>query len=166
MRSGSGHSHLSTNSSAFKINNLFAAFLLSIFVLVSVSAFAQSTTEGAVAGTIYDPQGAVVAGATVTVRNNGTNQEQTATTDSTGYFRITKLSPASYTVSVTAQGFAGYRARQVIVEVGRVTEIAPRLGISWQFRKGRRYGRSADREHHVSPTSRQCELGGRREPTD
>ncbi|HEY4901677.1 MAG TPA: carboxypeptidase-like regulatory domain-containing protein, partial [Terriglobales bacterium] len=62
-----------------KLTNLFATFLLAVFVLVSVSAFAQSTTEGAIAGSIYDPQGAVVAGATVTVRNNGTNQEQTAT---------------------------------------------------------------------------------------
>ena len=77
---------------------------LAVFIFFcSLTAFAQSTTEGAISGTIYDPQGAVVAGATVTVRNNGTNQEQTATTDSTGYFRVTKLSPASYTVSVTAR---------------------------------------------------------------
>jgi len=135
MHLGSGCSHPFETSSFSKLTNLLTIFLLAIFILVSVSASAQSTTEGAVAGTIYDPQGAVVAGATVTVRNNGTNQEQTATTDSTGYFRITKLSPASYTVSVTAQGFAGYRAPQVIVEVGRVTEIAPRLGISGSSEK-------------------------------
>src|SRR5664279_6483254 len=104
MRLWSGQSHSSKGFATLKLHNLFAAFLLAIFVLVAASAFAQSTTEGAIAGSIYDPQGAVVAGATVTVRNNGTNQEQTATTDSTGYFRITKLSPASYTVSVTAQG--------------------------------------------------------------
>ena len=129
-------SGLQRTSLSLAFTSILTTFFLAVFILLfSLTVCAQSTTEGAIAGTIYDPQGAVVAGATVTVHNNGTNQEQTATTDSTGYFRITKLTPASYTVSVTAQGFAGYRAPQVIVEVGRVTEIAPRLGISGSSEK-------------------------------
>ena len=135
MRSGTGYSPLYKRSSSSNPNYLITILLLCSLLLISISAFAQSTTEGGIAGTIYDPQGAAVSGATVTVHNNGTNQEQTATTDSSGYFRVTNLSPASYAVSVTAQGFAGYRAPQVIVEVGRVTEITPRLGISGSTEK-------------------------------
>jgi len=104
-------SGLQRTSLSLAFTSILTTFFLAVFILLfSLTVCAQSTTEGAIAGAIYDPQGAVVAGATVTVHNNGTNQEQTATTDSTGYFRITKLTPASYTVSVTAQGFAGYRA--------------------------------------------------------
>src|SRR6266581_2043323 len=54
-------------------------------------AFAQSTTEGAVGGTVYDTSGAVVGGARIVIHNNGTNAEQTATTDSSGYFRVANL---------------------------------------------------------------------------
>jgi outer membrane receptor protein involved in Fe transport len=104
--------------------------LLAAFVVFSISAFAQSTTEGAVGGTVYDPHGAVLANAKVVVHNNGTNAEQTATTNSSGYFRVTGLQPAEYTVTVSASGFADYKANPVIVEVGRVTELTPKLGVA------------------------------------
>ncbi len=129
MYSGCGHSHKLGYFSLTKLVNL-STFLLAIFVLLSVSALAQSTTEGAVGGTVYDAHDAVVPNAKVVVHNNGTNAEQTATTNSSGYFRVTGLPPASYTVTVTAAGFAGYKADQVIVQVGRVTELSPKLGVA------------------------------------
>jgi hypothetical protein len=105
-------------------------FVLLSCLFLTTLAFSQSTTDGAIAGTIFDPHGAVLPGATVVVHNNGTNAEQTATTDSSGYYRVTKLQPASYTVSVTAPGFSSFRAEQVIVEIGRVTELSPKLTVS------------------------------------
>jgi hypothetical protein len=89
--------------------------------------WAQSTTDGAIGGTVYDPSGAVVTNATVTARNNGTNLEQTVRTDASGYFRVTKLQPATYTVTVAATGFETFRAEQVIVTVGSVTDLSPHL---------------------------------------
>ena len=104
------------------------AFLL-LTLSFSTVVLAQSTTAGGISGHVYDPHDALVANATVTVRNNGTNVEQTATTDSSGYFRFTNLTPAGYTVTVSAQGFSPYRAQQVIVEVGRTTELSPHLTV-------------------------------------
>ena len=92
--------------------------------------YAQSTTDGAIGGTVYDTNGAVVANATVTVHNNGTNAEQKVTADASGYYRVSKLPSGSYTVSVNEKGFAAYKAEQVIVQVGSVTEISPRLAVS------------------------------------
>jgi carboxypeptidase family protein len=90
---------------------------------------AQSTTDGAIGGTVYDTNGAVVPGAKITVHNNGTNAEQTTATDDSGFYRVTKLQPGSYTVTVNQQGFAPYKAEQVIVQVGSMTDMSPRLAV-------------------------------------
>jgi outer membrane receptor protein involved in Fe transport len=91
---------------------------------------AQSTTDGAIGGTVMDSSGAGIAGATVTARNNGTNAAQSTTTDDSGYFRIGKLAPASYTVTIDASGFGSYKAEQVVVQIGSVTEISPKLKVA------------------------------------
>jgi len=109
---------------------LLAAFVLAISAMLCTSAFAQSTTEGAIGGTVYDAAGAVVPNATVLVHNNGTNAEQKVTTDASGYYRARQLQPATYTVTVTSQGFAPYKAENVIVQVGSLTDISPRLGVA------------------------------------
>src|SRR3569833_2993916 len=61
---------------------------------------AQSSTDGAIAGTITDPQGLALPGAQVVIHSNTTNAEQTATTDSAGFFRVVHLQPSTYTVSI------------------------------------------------------------------
>jgi hypothetical protein len=117
---------------------MMSRFWSSIQRLVTVALFAatcgallyaQSTTDGAIGGTVYDTNGAVVANATVTVHNNGTNAEQKVTADASGYYRVAKLPSGSYTVSVNEKGFSTYKAEQVIVQVGSVTEISPRLKV-------------------------------------
>src|SRR5690348_4703495 len=79
------------------------ALLITSFALCS-AAFAQSTTDGAIGGTVYDANGAVVPNATVVVHNNGTNAEQRVTTDVSGYYRVRQLQPATYTVTVNSTG--------------------------------------------------------------
>jgi hypothetical protein len=104
-----------------------SACMLTLLMLCLVTAApasrAQSTTQGAVGGTVKDPQGAVVKGAAVTVRNEETNKETSATTDDEGHFRVVQLDPGNYTVSVNATGFAGFTQQKLVVEVGRVTPL-------------------------------------------
>src|SRR5215472_13036100 len=71
---------------------------------------AQSTTLGAIAASVLDPSGAVIPNATVTLHNNGTNAEQTLTTDENGYFKAPQLVPGTYTVSIKAAGFGEFKA--------------------------------------------------------
>jgi hypothetical protein len=92
--------------------------------------FAQSTTEGAIGGTVFDKSGAVVGGAKIVVQNNGTAAEQTANADSSGYYRVSGLQPAEYTVTITGGGLAPYKAEKVVVVVGNLTEISPHLGVA------------------------------------
>jgi hypothetical protein len=116
-----------TAAGAFIVGLLFALFLC---LMTTPAARAQSTTDGAIGGTVLDSSGAAVANAHVSARNNGTNEEQSVTTDETGYYRITKLQPGSYTVSVEVAGFAPYKAERVIVQVGSVTELAVHLNVA------------------------------------
>lgn len=98
----------------------FAALLVLAFC--AFSAMAQSTTAGAISGTVKDPKGAAVPGATVTVKNNETNKEVTATTDDGGGFKAVNLDPGTYSVTVNAQGFAAIN-NTAVVEVGRTTSL-------------------------------------------
>src|ERR1700749_4317524 len=86
------------------------ALLILLGALLSPNSHAQTAVDGAVGGTVVDAAGAIVGGATVTVVNNGTNQEQPAQADSAGYFRVIHLQPGTYTVTGTATGFEPYRA--------------------------------------------------------
>jgi outer membrane receptor protein involved in Fe transport len=91
---------------------------------------AQSTTQGAIAGTVEDPTGAVVGGAAVTIRNLATNTTVRVKADGSGYFIASLLEPGTYTVTVTAPGFATYTANDVAVVVGQVTSILPHMALS------------------------------------
>jgi hypothetical protein len=103
---------------------------LACALVMVAGAAAQSTTDGAIGGTVLDNTGAVVAKAKVTAHNDGTNAEQTAETDSSGYYRIIQLQPGTYTLTVNQTGFAPFKEANVVVEVGTVTQVSPRLGVA------------------------------------
>ncbi|HLM57308.1 MAG TPA: TonB-dependent receptor [Pyrinomonadaceae bacterium] len=105
------------------------AFVLLCLVAGAGRAAAQSTVDGAIGGTIKDPQGAVVQNAAITVRNEETNRESTGTTDDEGRFRIPQLRPGLYTVTITATGFSGFTQSKIVVEVGRITPIDIELSV-------------------------------------
>src|SRR6266705_1193083 len=77
-----------------------------------------------------ETSGAAVPGAKVTVKNLGTNAEEVVASDDTGYFRVGKLQPAIYSVTVNAQGFAPFKAERVIVQIGSVTDISAHLNVA------------------------------------
>jgi hypothetical protein len=110
-----------------KFLRLFFATLL-VFTLSALS-FAQSTTTGAIELKVLDPNGAIVPNATVTVRNLGTNKEDTATSDDEGRARVVNLQPGNYSVAINASGFGAFTQDQVVVEVGRVTSVEAGLAV-------------------------------------
>jgi hypothetical protein len=106
---------------------LCLALLTAVPCCTLPSLHAQSTTQGAIAATVMDSTGAVVSGATVTLRNVGTDAEVTLTTDDSGFFKSPQLPPGTYTVSIKAAGFGEYRATGVAVTVGSLSELHPML---------------------------------------
>ncbi len=98
-------------------------------MLSNGSARAQTTTEGAITGTVFDASNAAVPGAKVLIHNNGTNADLTLTTDSAGFYKAPQLAPGTYTVTFTGAGFSELRNSNVTVEVSQVTELNPHLAL-------------------------------------
>ncbi len=118
-----------------KASRLLPWFAASFFCIACVLSLAsqlsaQSTTDGAVGGTVVDSSGAAVPNAKITAKNNGTNAIASATTDDTGYFRIGKLAPAEYTVTIDATGFAPFTADHVTVLIGSITDLTAKLNVA------------------------------------
>jgi Carboxypeptidase regulatory-like domain/TonB dependent receptor-like, beta-barrel len=102
--------------------------VLFLMLAISATAFAQSSTLGAIGGVVTNPNKEVVPGAAVTVKNIETNKEDTGTADDQGSFRIVGLVPGNYAVTVTGTGFSPF-SQNVVVEVGRVTEVNAALTV-------------------------------------
>jgi carboxypeptidase family protein len=92
-------------------------FTLALAVLTHLSASAQ-TDRGRIVGTVTDANGAIVPGATVLVKNEGTGEERTTTTNESGYYIIPSLRPAFYTLKASAQNLT-VQATNVQVLVGQ-----------------------------------------------
>jgi hypothetical protein len=111
----------------------FLRFSLAALLLITMSALAvmaQSTVTGAIGGVIMNPNNEVVPGAAISVRNIETNNEETATSDGEGRFRVVNLQPGTYTVTINAQGFSPFTQEKVVVEVGRVTSLDVPLSVT------------------------------------
>src|ERR1700746_3844905 len=77
--------------------------VLLLVLLVACPLWAQFTSE--IEGTVTDPSGAVVANATVTLKNEETGVTQAVQTQDSGYFRFTSLPSAAVTLTAAAHGF-------------------------------------------------------------
>ena len=76
-----------------------------VLVLCCVWPVVAQDSRATLTGRIVDPTDAPIAGAAVTVKNEGTNAVATAKTDSHGNYTVTFLPPASYSVTVIHAGF-------------------------------------------------------------
>jgi hypothetical protein len=102
-----------------KINLKLIGLFFVLIVAVSQAAFGQAQT-GTVEGTITDPTGKVVAGATVTLTDKRTGASQTATSSDAGVFRFGSLVPGEYSLTIEGAGFAKANVEKLTVQVGTV----------------------------------------------
>lgn len=103
-------------------------YLAAVLLLTPVFAMTRglhgqelSSTKGGLQGQITDKQGAVIPGAKVTVA--GQSDTRTSTTDQSGHFVVTDLTPGNYVVTVEKEGFKADKARSVAVVINRISSV-------------------------------------------
>ncbi len=101
--------------------NLVMAEIALLFVCLSYPAWGQYTV-GRIEGTVMDPTGAVLVGATVRLLNRATSAGGTFTTGRDGYYVFFALPPGTYTVTAGAPRFAKRTAEVVVSSEQTITQ--------------------------------------------
>ena len=100
-----------------------------IMLAIPRSAAAQSLISGDIAGTVNDPSGAAIPGATVTATNTGTGLVKTVTTGGAGDYKIGLLQPGQYTVKISAPGFQTVQ-QTTAVAIGQTATVTVALQVA------------------------------------
>jgi len=94
--------------------------------------FAQTASTGALTGTVTDPSGGVVGGASVTATNVGTGQSRTTMTDSSGTYKFSLLTPGDYSVKFSASGFKTATVPSIAVNITETPVLNQKLEVGGQ----------------------------------
>lgn len=86
--------------------------------------------SGDIRGSVTDPAGAVLPGATVTLTDAGRGITRTATTDAQGSYRFTAVPPASYDLRVEISGFETQVTKGIVVTVNQTVVMDFSLKVS------------------------------------
>src|SRR5262245_14972651 len=112
-----------------------AVSLLLAFSFISLnSVSSQSGQSGMITGTVKDTNGAVVAGAQVTLRSEATGATRDAVTDNQGQFKVDELASGGYKVTVKRDGFKTAE-RDLKIESGKAATVEIKLEIA-EMRSG------------------------------
>ena len=113
--------------------NRYKVALVVLLCLASSSALVSpgygQTTFGQITGTVVDPSGAVVPGATVTVTNEGTQIAREASTSTSGVFSITNLNVGTYRVRIKVTGFSTFERGGLILSANQIINVNATLAL-------------------------------------
>jgi hypothetical protein len=101
-------------------------------LLASTTAFGQGSTTATIRGTVQDPTGGVLPGATVTATNTGTKGIQTTVSDDRGQYLFAGLFPGTYDLKVELSGFKTYEQKGLALSPNDNRGIDVRLEIGQQ----------------------------------
>lgn len=99
-----------------------ARAVLCLTILISATGYCFAQATGNIKGSVADPNGGLIAGATVEAVNAQTGEKRSTTTSDAGTYNITNLPVGTYTVTATATGFGPGTAKDVQVSVSFTTE--------------------------------------------
>jgi uncharacterized surface anchored protein len=86
-----------------------------LFLLLSASSWAQFAQRGGVAGTVFDPTGAVVPGTQITLLDLAENQQRQIHADAAGHFEFDNLTAGQYQLTAALPGFETEKSEPITV---------------------------------------------------
>ena len=105
-----------------KIFFLYLGLVISAISMVPPSLHAQ-VVQGALTGVVTDSSGAVLTGASVTVKSPETGFTREAKTNQQGIFNFNDLQPGIYTVTVSAEGFANFKQNSTPIQANNTARV-------------------------------------------
>src|SRR5438552_9981524 len=93
-------------------------------------AMAQGETTSAIIGSVFDPAGAAILGATVTIASSENGLRRSVKTDDAGRFGFPQLKPGAYSVKAEADGFQTQQNNSVIAGLGQKQTVDFKLNIA------------------------------------
>jgi len=112
---------------------LLPVLMVCLYLCFSTASLKAQNASGTLTGTVADPSGAVVPGATVIMKNELSGDERRTIANNDGFFSINAVQPGDYTVIIKAQGFEQYESKGVHFDVGdkrNLPNIALKVGAS------------------------------------
>jgi len=100
-----------------------------VILLASAAVAIAQTSNASIVGTVTDPSGAAIPGATITVTNTATGISRTVTTSEVGTYRVYPLNPGTYEVKASTAGFKTKIQPNVVLEVAAVLKVDLQLEV-------------------------------------
>ena len=101
---------------------------LLLFLLSALPLMAQ-TDRATITGTVTDPSGRRVVGASFVITSNSTGLDRETKTNEAGIFTLTSLNTGNYTVKIEAAGFAAYHLDDLTLNVGQTRTVDAKLSV-------------------------------------
>ncbi|MGA2135645.1 MAG: carboxypeptidase regulatory-like domain-containing protein [Bryobacteraceae bacterium] len=111
-----------------KFSALAPLVLFATFITAPATRLFGQAETGQITGTVFDPSGAAVPNATITVKSLDTGAARTSTSSATGTYLVTDLLPGSYEVGATAPGFVQIQQR-IVLTVGSKISVDLHLDV-------------------------------------
>lgn len=145
-----------------KLGPVLSICVLAFLVLVPCGLLLAGVTAS-LSGTVTDPSGAIVAGATVTATNVDTGVASTQTTNAQGVYSFPELPPGKYVLDVRQTGFKEYTQKDLVLDVNNALTIDVALQVGAATEK---IEVSADALHVDTETTQMGEVITGKEMTD
>src|ERR1035437_9595726 len=103
---------------------LIPGLLLSAVLAMFTSPGNAQQLTGTLSGTVYDQTAAVVVNAKVELKNEASGDLRRGVSDKVGFFSITAVQPGTYTITISAEGFATWQEPGIAMGQGDTRSVA------------------------------------------
>ncbi len=134
-----------------KVFRSAAAVICVVFALATTQVRAQAT-QGSLLGTVKDPNGSVVAGATVSLTNTDEGTSRTTSTAASGDYIFLDVKSGTYSIQIEAAGFKKWQAVDVVLAVRQQRRMDARLEVGAVQQEVRVTGENASVIQSDTPT--------------
>ena len=114
-----------------KVRSALQVLLSSAVIFSSQLMFAQGSTGNAqLNGTVTDPSGSVVVGASISLQNAATDVSFNALSNEKGFYAFANVPPGTYALKVSNKGFANYTQTGIVLTVAETRTVDVALKVA------------------------------------